>query len=72
MSKRGWEQRKWLGKTKNPLKQLDESCPRGLSPNFAKNQETAPVCHAFLHDANFYQLLTRIDESIAEEARARL
>jgi hypothetical protein len=29
------------------------------------------VCHAFFHDANFYQLLTRIDESIAEEVRAR-
>jgi hypothetical protein len=28
------------------------------------------VCHAFLTDANFYQLLTRIDESIAEEVRA--
>jgi hypothetical protein len=27
------------------------------------------VCHAFLTDANFYQLLTRIDESIAEEVR---
>lgn len=29
------------------------------------------MCHAFFHDANFYQLLTRIDESIAEEVRAR-
>jgi hypothetical protein len=29
------------------------------------------VCHAFLTDTKFYQLLTRIDESIAEEARAR-
>jgi hypothetical protein len=29
------------------------------------------VCHAFLSDTNFYQLLTRIDESIAEEVRAR-
>lgn len=28
------------------------------------------MCHAFLTDANFYQLLTRIDESIAEEVRA--
>jgi hypothetical protein len=28
------------------------------------------VCHAFLTDANFYQLLTRIDEAIAEEVRA--
>jgi hypothetical protein len=28
------------------------------------------VCHAFLTDTNFYQLLTRIDESIAEEVRA--
>jgi hypothetical protein len=27
------------------------------------------VCHAFLADANFYQLLFRIDESIAEEVR---
>ncbi len=33
--------------------------------------ETEPVCHAFLTDANFYQLLFRIDESIAEEVRAR-
>jgi hypothetical protein len=29
------------------------------------------VCHAFLTDANFYQLLTRLDESIAAEVRAR-
>ena len=29
------------------------------------------MCHAFLTDTKFYQLLTRIDESIAEEARAR-
>jgi hypothetical protein len=29
------------------------------------------VCHAFLTDAKFYQLLTQIDESIAEEVRAR-
>jgi len=28
------------------------------------------VCHAFLTDAKFYQLLTRIDESIAEDVRA--
>ena len=33
--------------------------------------ETDPVCHAFLTDTSFYQLLTRIDESIAEEVRAR-
>jgi hypothetical protein len=33
--------------------------------------ETDPVCHAFLTDTNFYQLLTRIDESIAEEVLAR-
>ena len=26
------------------------------------------MCHAFLTDANFYQLLFQIDESIAEEA----
>jgi len=29
------------------------------------------VCHAFLTDASFYHLLTRIDESIAEDVRAR-
>jgi hypothetical protein len=29
------------------------------------------VCHAFLTDTSFYQLLTRIDESLAEEVRAR-
>jgi hypothetical protein len=29
------------------------------------------VCHAFLTDTSFYQLLTRIDESIAEEVSAR-
>jgi hypothetical protein len=29
------------------------------------------VCHAFLTDANFYQLLFQIDESIAEETRQR-
>ena len=29
------------------------------------------MCHAFLTDTNFYQLLTRIDESIAEEVLAR-
>lgn len=29
------------------------------------------MCHAFLADASFYQLLFRIDESIAEEVRAR-
>jgi len=29
------------------------------------------VCHTFLTDPKFYQLLTRIDESIAEEVRAR-
>jgi hypothetical protein len=29
------------------------------------------VCHAFLTDTTCYQLLTRIDESIAEEVRAR-
>jgi hypothetical protein len=28
------------------------------------------VCHAFLTNPSFYQLLTRIDESIAEEVRA--
>jgi hypothetical protein len=33
--------------------------------------ETDRVCHAFLTDANFYQLLFRIDESIAEEVRER-
>jgi hypothetical protein len=33
--------------------------------------ETDPVCHAFLTDANFYQLLFQIDESIAEETRQR-
>jgi len=33
--------------------------------------ETDPVCHAFLTDTNFYQLLTRIDESIAEEVSER-
>jgi len=33
--------------------------------------ETDPVCHAFLTDANFYQLLFQIDESIAAEVRAR-
>ena len=33
--------------------------------------ETDRVCHAFLADANFYQLLFRIDESIAEEVRER-
>jgi hypothetical protein len=27
------------------------------------------VCHAFLHDCNFYHLLFRIDQSIAEEVR---
>ena len=27
------------------------------------------MCHAFLADANFYQLLFRIDQSIAEEVR---
>jgi hypothetical protein len=29
------------------------------------------VCHAFLTDTNFYQFLTRIDGSIAEQVRAR-
>jgi hypothetical protein len=29
------------------------------------------VCHAFLTDANFYRLLFEIDESLAEEVRAR-
>jgi len=29
------------------------------------------VCHAFLTDTNFYQLLFQIDESIAEEVGAR-
>jgi hypothetical protein len=29
------------------------------------------VCHAFLTDTNFYQLLFQIDESIAEEVRTR-
>ena len=29
------------------------------------------MCHAFLTDANFYQLLFQIDESIAEEVGAR-
>ena len=29
------------------------------------------MCHAFLTNTNFYQLLTRIDESIAEEVLAR-
>jgi len=29
------------------------------------------VCHAFFTEASFYQLLTRIDESIAEDVRAR-
>jgi hypothetical protein len=29
------------------------------------------VCHAFLADTSFYQLLMRIDESIAEEVRVR-
>jgi hypothetical protein len=29
------------------------------------------VCHAFLTDTNFYQLLFRIDQSIAEEVRER-
>jgi hypothetical protein len=29
------------------------------------------VCHAFLTDTNFYQLLFQIDESIAEEVSAR-
>ena len=29
------------------------------------------MCHAFLTDTNFYQLLTRIDESIAEEVSER-
>ena len=29
------------------------------------------MCHAFLTDTNFYQLLFRIDESIAEEVRVR-
>jgi hypothetical protein len=33
--------------------------------------ETNRVCHAFLADANFYQLLFQIDESIAEDVRAR-
>lgn len=27
------------------------------------------MCHAFLHDVNFYDLLFRIDQSIAEEVR---
>ena len=27
------------------------------------------MCHAFLTDANFYQLLFQIDQSIAEEVR---
>jgi hypothetical protein len=31
--------------------------------------ETDPVCHAFLSDTNFYQLLFQIDQSIAEEVR---
>lgn len=29
------------------------------------------MCHAFLTDANFYRLLFEIDESLAEEVRAR-
>ena len=29
------------------------------------------MCHAFLTDTNFYQLLFRIDQSIAEEVRER-
>jgi hypothetical protein len=29
------------------------------------------VCHSFLTDANFYRLLLQIDESLAEEVRAR-
>ena len=29
------------------------------------------MCHAFLTDATIYQLLTQIDESLAEEVRAR-
>jgi hypothetical protein len=33
--------------------------------------ETDPVCHAFLTNTNFYQLLFQIDESIAEEVGAR-
>ena len=33
--------------------------------------ETDAVCHAFLTETSFYQLLTRIDESIAEEVRTR-
>lgn len=33
------------------------------------NRETAPVCHAFLDDFNFYRLLSRIDQSIADEVR---
>ena len=27
------------------------------------------MCHAFLHDSNFYRLLFRIDESLAEEVQ---
>ena len=33
--------------------------------------ETDPVCHAFLTDTNFYQLLFQIDQSIAKEVRER-
>ena len=29
------------------------------------------MCHAFLTDTNFYQLLFQIDEAIAEEVSAR-
>ena len=46
---------------------FERACLR-ISP---KTQETDPVCHAFLTDTGFYQLLTRIDASIAEEVRAR-
>ena len=53
-----------------PSKSLQRSPPMGVVSESTKTRETIPVCHPLLADASFWRHLQRIDEQIAEEARA--
>ena len=52
----------------NPLEEREQRLLLGEC-HLPTKKRTPPVCHNLLHDPKIFQLLYRVDESLAEEAR---
>ena len=52
----------------NPLEEREQRLLLGEC-HLPTKKRTSPVCHNLLHDPKIFQLLYRVDEALAEEAR---